>query len=295
MGLFFARMFCIIDQNMSGEKTPRHVAIIGAMKSGSTSVFGWLSCHPNFLPCRYKEPHFFSHNWDRGMGWYKGLYDQRSSALAAGEASQSYTHPDYAEAVAERIHVTYPDSRIIYLVRCPEARARSEYRHEVQRGRETRRFVEAVVDNSKPYLRRSMYFTCLSPFIERFSRDQILVAKFESVVGENDEAWSEILEHIGLSYRPRAEVYSNRTASKSRFRFLGRKLFEAGLGRFAEYTPQVVRRGVRRLVLDDGPEYRALLESSKEDYPGGVLDPIWRDIDTLESWLGRTLWGSQCA
>ena len=277
-------------QNMKDRQGPPLVIIIGAMKSGTTTVFGWLSAHPDFSPCKYKEPHFFSDNWNRGLTWYESLFDRRIPAVALGEASQSYTHPDRAESVAERIRLTYPDARLIYLVRRPENRSKSEYRHEVQRGRETREFVDAIADGSRPYLRRSMYFTCLSPFMDRFSRDQILVTTFESVVAEDNASWREILDHIGLSHCSRPVVYSNRTEGKSRFTLLGRKLFGAGLGRFADFTPRVVRRGVKRFLLEDGPEYRALLESAKENFPSGVLDPVWRDIEMMESWLGRKLW-----
>ncbi len=38
----------------------RFAIVIGAMKSGTTSLFRHLGTHPEVLPCRVKEPKFVS-------------------------------------------------------------------------------------------------------------------------------------------------------------------------------------------------------------------------------------------
>ncbi len=40
--------------------------IIGAMKSGTSSLFSHLAQHPNVAPSRKKEVHFFDDNYGRG-------------------------------------------------------------------------------------------------------------------------------------------------------------------------------------------------------------------------------------
>ena len=36
-----------------------YAIIIGAMRSGTTSLYEMLAEHPQICPCRTKEPHFF--------------------------------------------------------------------------------------------------------------------------------------------------------------------------------------------------------------------------------------------
>jgi hypothetical protein len=72
----------------------RFAIIIGAMKSGTTSLFEYLAGHPMLAPCREKEPDFFARDerWRRGRSWYEGLW--RPAPPADGfalEASTSYT------------------------------------------------------------------------------------------------------------------------------------------------------------------------------------------------------------
>ena len=47
--------------------------IIGAMKCGTTSLFYYLSQHPEICSCREKEPEFFTNDakWYQGFNWYQ--------------------------------------------------------------------------------------------------------------------------------------------------------------------------------------------------------------------------------
>ena len=45
--------------------------IFGISRSGTTSLFQYLSKHPNIEPCAIKEPHYFDQYYDRGINWYK--------------------------------------------------------------------------------------------------------------------------------------------------------------------------------------------------------------------------------
>lgn len=54
-----------------------YVLIIGAMKSGTTTLFDLLSAHPAIAPCSLKEPGFFAFEdrWAEGFAWYESLFD----------------------------------------------------------------------------------------------------------------------------------------------------------------------------------------------------------------------------
>src|SRR3972149_601739 len=68
--------------------------IIGAMKTGTTSLYHYLAHHPQVHMPRQKEMDFFSEPAIWRLGWerYLGQFASApSSAVAIGEASTSYT------------------------------------------------------------------------------------------------------------------------------------------------------------------------------------------------------------
>ena len=103
---------------------PRNFAlVIGAMKSGTTSLFEILGQHPEIAPAEVKEPGFFSdaETWDKGWDWYRGLWnwDEKSHHVAL-EASPAYTTYPARPGVPGRIaSVRGASFRFIYLMRNP--------------------------------------------------------------------------------------------------------------------------------------------------------------------------------
>ena len=45
--------------------------LIGAMRSGTTSLFAHLAAHPDVFPAPEKELRFFDLYHERGMAWYE--------------------------------------------------------------------------------------------------------------------------------------------------------------------------------------------------------------------------------
>jgi hypothetical protein len=111
--------------------------VIGAMKSGTTSLFEVLAQHPEVAPCRVKEPDFFSEaaNFERGWDWYRGLWDWKSDHRVALEASASYTKAPLWPDVPRRI-ASMPAARFrfIYMIRHPIRRIESQARHSLYEG-----------------------------------------------------------------------------------------------------------------------------------------------------------------
>ncbi|HBE53503.1 MAG TPA: sulfotransferase, partial [Cyanobacteria bacterium UBA11369] len=63
--------------------------IIGAQKSGTTSLYNYLIQHPQVVPARTKEVHYFDLNFDKGIEWYQEQFHpcDRQHNLITGEAS----------------------------------------------------------------------------------------------------------------------------------------------------------------------------------------------------------------
>lgn len=62
--------------------------IVGAMRSGSTSLFRYLAGHPQVFVARTKELHYFDWHYDRGLGWYASHFAGAPSECVTGEATR---------------------------------------------------------------------------------------------------------------------------------------------------------------------------------------------------------------
>ncbi|MFB6374644.1 MAG: sulfotransferase domain-containing protein, partial [Bradymonadaceae bacterium] len=118
----------------------RFALIIGAMKSGTTSLFNYLSEHPEIAPCRMAEPHFFAKplKWKKGLDWYRDLWDwEPVRHTVALEASTNYAKGFKFEGVPDRIAKAAEsglDFRFLYIMRHPVDRLVSQYNHGVRSG-----------------------------------------------------------------------------------------------------------------------------------------------------------------
>ncbi len=267
--------------------------VIGAMKSGTSSLYQWLGQQPELALPTMKEPHFFSRDevWCLGVHWYRALFPEAPGQLV-GEASTTYTNPDHCAAAATRMASVVPDARLVYLLRHPVERLRSHYRHAVLHGEERRPLIEILTDPDNRYLRRSRYFECLQPYLEVFDHSQICVVRFEDLVSEDAAAWPVVLRHLGLPPRVRPDEAHNVSAYKSHYTPLMHKLWNSPLRRHVARVPAPVRRSLRGLLVREGPVYNARLEESNVAIPSEVTAPLWLDIERLESWLNadQPLW-----
>ena len=128
--------------------------IIGAAKSGTTSLYTYLLRHPRLFLPTLKEPEFFSRQqiFDRGFQWYEGLFEGLPAGALSGEASTTYTRWPHTLDAPHLIHQHTSASKFIYLLRNPVDRAYSHYCHHMRTG-VTMTFEQALE-------RDEIYFDC---------------------------------------------------------------------------------------------------------------------------------------
>ena len=61
--------------------------IVGAARSGTTSLYRWLGSHPDVAPAWKKEIHYFDEHYGRGMRWYRAHFPFRRRGRVTGEAT----------------------------------------------------------------------------------------------------------------------------------------------------------------------------------------------------------------
>jgi hypothetical protein len=175
-----------------------NLLIIGAPKCGTTSLHNYLAAHPEIAMSDTKELNFFvtDGTWGRGVAWYEEQFDAEQTVR--GESSTSYTRDRNAPEVAIRVGELLPEVKLIYLVRDPIDRIRSDYHHHRAKGREPLGMAGAVRVPGNRYVEASRYGTQLAPYVERFGSDRVLVETQERLLSERQECLKRIFGFLGV-------------------------------------------------------------------------------------------------
>lgn len=171
--------------------------VIGAMKSGTTSIHAYLAAHPQVFMTEIKEPHFFDWEWERGLDWYRAMFEDAGPALARGEASATYTTSRRTALIAERMRDLIPDARFVYLLRNPVERIRSHYAFRVLYFDEQRPIEQAVHEDDR-YLRASRYADHLEAFHTSYPRDRFLLLTSEELRHDRAATMRRAFTFIGV-------------------------------------------------------------------------------------------------
>ena len=245
--------------------------IIGAQKSGTTSLYKYLVEHPKILPSFKKEVHFFDLNYHKGVGWYRAHFplkvEKNLKAGLTGEATPLYIfHPH----VPQRVHSIIPKVKLIVMLRNPVDRAYSHYWHEVRKGRERLGFEEAiraeerrvkdelkkVMDNEHynsfnfihyTYLTRGIYVEQLRRWMHYFPRKQFFIFSSEEFFSNPSKIYIEILKFLRL---PRWEPQEYRVYHKGRYPPMNRLIREQLVDFFKPYNEELYRLIGRKFNWD---------------------------------------------
>lgn len=115
--------------------------VLGAMRCGTSSLFRYLSAHPQVARPLRKEIEFFTLNWERPRSWYRAHFPLAQRGMRSFEATPYYLfHP----RAAIRAAASVPGARLVVLLRDPVERALSHHRHMVRLGFEPFGFEEAL-------------------------------------------------------------------------------------------------------------------------------------------------------
>jgi hypothetical protein len=181
--------------------------IIGAGKSGTTSLYQWLRQHPDvYMPSTLKETFFFDFDPDdpahhgaprsrfpvRTRAEYEALFDGAKGAIAVGEASPSYLDDPGAPA---RMLELIPDARLIASIRDPVSRVYSHAQMNVRLGLATdlpadvRRL--ASTDEQDYHAKFVRWFA-------HFPREQFHVIRYDDLAADPTGTTQRIFAFLGV-------------------------------------------------------------------------------------------------
>lgn len=175
--------------------------IIGAHKAGTTSLYNYLRAHPKvFMPDEKEPVHLTRPDFedDAVQREYLALFDDAGDAVAVGEACTRKAWFPLFTGAPERIARLAPEARIIYLLRDPVDRMRSQYVDAVASGREPHDLVRALLIGAQ-YSYPSLYALQLEQYLRVLDREQVLLVTSENLRDDRTATLASIYRFLGVS------------------------------------------------------------------------------------------------
>jgi hypothetical protein len=277
--------------------------IIGAAKSGTTSLYYYLKQHPQIYMSPVKEPSFFafegtkpefygpwkrwaSHNAVTDIDSYRALFRGVADEMAIGEASPIYlVHP----RAPERIKHYIPDAKLIGILRNPVDRAYSAHLMRVLYTGESLDFLQVVRQRrgirgpqwpKQPIIDVGFYYAHLKRYFDMFDRAQIRVYLHEALRTVPLSVLQDIARFLGvddsfvpdLSVQhmaggvPRSPLWGAVLIVLDRAKRMLRLFIPASLQqRGVNYFNHLRRRGLAKAPRLEPAVRRELLQVYKED------------------------------
>lgn len=215
-GLFpeWAKEFYLKSRQLMAERRALpHFIVIGAQKSGSTTLFNYIAVHPQVLPSIQKEIFFFNRNFTKGVLWYRRYFPfdsvLASKGMITGEASTTYLSSKQAP---ERAKTLLPNSKIIAVLRDPVERAISQYHHSFRTGREIREIENVFTEDlftkweegeelpslDYSYLDNGYYAPQILRWLRHYPEKQLMVIQADMLFSEAVDITSRVYEFLEL-------------------------------------------------------------------------------------------------
>jgi len=195
-----------------------NLLIVGAAKSGTTSLHNYLNQHPEVFMCNPKEPHFLI-NKEIGVERipvgisnfqeYENLFEEGKHKKFRGESSVMYLM--YPEIVIPKIKdLLGEDAKIIIMLRNPVERAYSGYQHVKRYNvKEELDFENALVNSEERYFTREdmtpasrykelgLYFKQVKSFLQEMKNVHIII--YDDYQQDFQEEMNKVFEFLEIS------------------------------------------------------------------------------------------------
>lgn len=193
--------------------------VIGAGKSGTTSLHEYLNQHPQIF-MGDKEPNFFAYETvdpntienptDKDHYYqsvytleaYLNLFKGAKQGQLKGEVSNTYISTEIAW---ERIKHYVPDAKLMAILRHPADRIFSRYFHllrenEIPEGGGMDQVFnrDSIWWKRKDLVNEGFYYRQLKPYFENFPKENIKIFLYEDFIGDTDRILKEAFEHLGV-------------------------------------------------------------------------------------------------
>jgi hypothetical protein len=202
---------------VKGRRVP-DIIVGGAPRSGTTLLCEILARHPDIFVLKpfIPEPKVclleLGENDEAYLDHYASLFASAPANACCIEKTSNYWESDYAR---DRLARLLPETRFIFILREPIARAYSNWRWSTQNGLETLPFEEAFDRSDRPnplpgrphakpfdYLPRSQYGRLASEWIAAIGRDRLRFYLFEVATADLGAWADDLFSYAGVRGLP---------------------------------------------------------------------------------------------
>ncbi len=288
--------------------------IVGAAKSGTSSLHNYLNQHPEiFLPSfnemgmKVKEPRFLikdlvQHRLNSGI-WefkqYQDLFANTKKYKAIGEATVLYLYY-YQHAIQKIKYYLSSDVKIIIMLRNPIDRAYSAYLYASRTFQENKTFEEALTysierynedDTLSPmilYKELGMYYKMVKAYIDNFKDVHIIL--YDDFISQTEIEVQRVFEFLNVSIVNSIDTSKviNAGGKQWNSRMMKDLLMKEGLLKsFSRAVmPKYIRANIKRFLTNvfTSRAY-AITDSTRKR----LLNLYKKDIQLLETLINKDL------
>jgi hypothetical protein len=216
--------------------------IIGAQKSGTSSLYSYLAQHPQLKSSTSKEVHYFDgglspeeDNFKKGEAWYRSHFPFKKDLAANQKTFEASPLYIFNPLVPARMFELIPKVKIIVVLRNPTERAISQYFHEKRLNMETMPIFEALQEEENrlehviknkdfkshnfvhsTYKSRGMYKGQIERYFNYFPREQILIINSDDLFTNTADTLRQIFKFVGVDTKYKVENLQPRNVSSNR-------------------------------------------------------------------------------
>tara|TARA_B100001057_G_scaffold500077_1_gene613349 strand:+ start:878 stop:1741 length:864 start_codon:yes stop_codon:yes gene_type:complete len=275
--------------------------IVGAAKSGTTSLHNYLDEHDDIYMSNPKELNFFSKAEILSQNLYYDMYLPKnfSSYLKIfegglnykyqGESSVSYI---YYEKVPKKIKDISPDAKIIIMLRNPSDRAVSHYLMDTRLGYNEHP-LEDIIDKKKDlktielfyqqFIELGFYSRQVNRYLNVFGKKNVKIIIFDEFVANRKRVIEDVLDFLKIKNQElNIEIKHNKFISPSSrpINFLFKNKY---LRKISSNFPEIIKKLIFRLFFS---EKKPLINQELKN----KLTKIYKkDLQSLEKIIDRDL------
>lgn len=288
--------------------------VVGAAKSGTTSLYGYLKQHWDIYLPEVKESRYFSNVKDKNINpflnrkhativnaseeYYK-LFNGVNKHTAIGEVSPDYLYY-YKHSIKNIINELGNEVKILMILRNPVQRSYSNYLHIIRDGYDEYSLVQ-LIEKEKGWINNNIwwgfyiidpgyYFKQVSAYLKNFNQVKIII--FEKYIQEPQSALKDICRFLNVddNFNFREPHFINRTG------VINNRILNHFLRKDYFFKNQI--KYVLRLILGERKAiefFQKLLESNLEkpeldlNSKQTLLNIYMDDINKLENLIDRDL------
>lgn len=215
--------------------------IIGACKCGTTSLYKYLTEHPDILESYgngidgylgTKEIRYFDRYYAKGLDWYKSRFPATRYGQITGEASPEYM---WREMCLQRMHDQLPQNiKIIISLRNPVDRLFSHYQHVTQLvdtwGGVYSSFEDYLMSAKEQHyylISQGIYVNQLRKVYDLWNPTSVFVVKAEDLYNDAKQVCAQLYKFLKVRPYALKDITPQRTLQYTPMHISIRRLLEA--------------------------------------------------------------------